>query len=106
VAEVDVLLGIVQQSGEGSAAGSAEAAGGVEGRGLRMPTWEYLTWTVYEGQPGLESVRLVNGKPHAGDDELGKALSRAGADGWEVASTHSTGDNWATYVFKRPRQQR
>ncbi len=70
-----------------------------------MPTWEYMTWTVYEGQPGLESVRLMNGKPHAGDDELGEALSRAGADGWEVASTHSTGDKWATYVFKRPRQE-
>jgi hypothetical protein len=70
-----------------------------------MPAWEYMTWTVYAGQPGLESVRLVNGKPHAGDEELSAALGHAGADGWEVVSTHATDVNWATYVFKRPKEE-
>ena len=72
-----------------------------------MPAWEYMTWTVYEGQSGLESARLVDGKPHAGEDALIEALSRAGADGWELVSTHafSQDQGWATYLFKRPKQE-
>ena len=70
-----------------------------------MPGWEYMSWTVYEGQAGLESVRLVNGTPHSGEDELPGALSRAGADGWELVSTHSSHEDWATYLFKRPKQE-
>jgi hypothetical protein len=70
-----------------------------------MPRWEYLTWTVYEDQPGLESVRLVDGKPHATEDRLPEALARAGADGWELVGTHSVRRGWAPYLFKRPKRE-
>ncbi len=73
-----------------------------------MPAWEYMTWTVYKGDSGLESVRLVNGKPHSGEDALIAALSQAGAGGWELVSTHAFSGNqgWAKYLFKRPKQER
>jgi hypothetical protein len=61
-----------------------------------------MTWTVYEGDSGLESVRLVDGKPHAGEDRLTEALSHVGAVGWELVSTHAIREGWATYLFKRP----
>ena len=68
-----------------------------------MPAWEYMVWTVYEGRSGLESVRLVDGEPNTGEDRLIAALSRAGADGWELAGAHAAHDGWAIYVFKRPK---
>ncbi len=72
-----------------------------------MPAWEYMTWTAYEGQLGLESVRLVNGKPHGGEDRLIEALAQAGADGWELVSAYPLGreHDLVRYLFKRPTQE-
>ena len=72
-----------------------------------MSAWECMTWTVYEGRPGLESVRLVNGKPHAGEDRLIEALSRAGVDGWELVSAHPWSHDHSVmrYLFKHPKEE-
>ena len=70
-----------------------------------MRRWEYMTWVFYERE-GQAYVSHVDGvKQPDGGTPLPDALARAGADGWELAGTHSSTENWATYIFKRPAER-
>jgi hypothetical protein len=70
-----------------------------------VPQWEFRVWALYEAA-GSGLVAYVDGVEVDYEQRLplSSALAQAGADGWELVSTHSHENGWATYVFKRPKR--
>jgi len=87
-----------------------------------MQKWEYMTAHIVNmrasGQIGSSMVLMNNDRPIGevkwtlngegkifGGELLGNFLFRVGLEGWEVVSSNSLGDNYATLlVLKRPKE--
>ena len=69
-----------------------------------MAKWEYMTWRVGSlGREGAD-VRVVNGEEFKNEERppFYEALSRAGADGWELVGFDG---NYGALIFKRPKEE-
>jgi hypothetical protein len=67
--------------------------------------WEYLLWELDERE-GRTNVDWINSQSglKAPPMSLVTALAEAGAQGWELVSVYSSTEDFAKYLFKRPKE--